>query len=65
MEKLKKTIADIMPTIYDVACIDNDVVAVVSATQQNIKLVNLKSENHSKLSKQVILAVELLTLKVI
>ncbi|XP_071121938.1 E3 ubiquitin-protein ligase TRIM71-like [Mytilus edulis] len=46
--KIEKTIADIMPTIYDVACIDNDVVAVVSVTEKNIQLVNLKSEKTIK-----------------
>ncbi|XP_071123539.1 uncharacterized protein [Mytilus edulis] len=46
--KIEKKIADIMPKIYDVACIDNDVVAVVSILTQNIKLVNLKSEKSFK-----------------
>ncbi|XP_052067490.1 uncharacterized protein LOC127706827 [Mytilus californianus] len=42
--EIEKKITNIMPKIYDVACIDNDVVAVISATAKNIKLVNLKSE---------------------
>ncbi|XP_071123521.1 uncharacterized protein [Mytilus edulis] len=41
--KYEKPIKNIMPYIYDVACVDNKTVAVVSNNEENIKLVNLKS----------------------
>ncbi|XP_071121929.1 uncharacterized protein [Mytilus edulis] len=41
--KFEKRINNIIPNIYDVACIDNETVAVVSIYEKNIKLVNLKS----------------------
>lgn len=41
--RYEKQIKNIMPNIYDVACIDNETVAVVSNNEKNIKLVNLKS----------------------
>ncbi|XP_071123528.1 uncharacterized protein [Mytilus edulis] len=41
--KFEKKIKNIMPKIYDVACVDNKTVAVVSSEEENIKLVNLKS----------------------
>ncbi|VDI51951.1 Hypothetical predicted protein [Mytilus galloprovincialis] len=41
--KFEKEINNIIPYIYDVAYVDNETVAVVSNTKENIKLVNLKS----------------------
>lgn len=39
--EIEKKITGIMPNIYDVACINNNVVAVTSSTVNNIKVVNL------------------------
>ncbi|XP_063399496.1 uncharacterized protein LOC134684143 [Mytilus trossulus] len=41
--KFEKKIYNIIPTIYDVAYVYNETVAVVSNNEKNIKLVNLKS----------------------
>ncbi|CAG2205152.1 unnamed protein product [Mytilus edulis] len=41
--KFEKRIVDIMSCIHDVTCVDNDTVAVISATERNIQLVSLKS----------------------
>ncbi|XP_063398526.1 uncharacterized protein LOC134683267 [Mytilus trossulus] len=39
--EIENKITDIMPNIYDVECINNNVVAVTSSTVNNIKVVNL------------------------
>ncbi|CAC5388346.1 unnamed protein product [Mytilus coruscus] len=41
--KTENKIISIMQTIIDVACVDNETVAVISYTQKNIELVSLKS----------------------
>ncbi|VDI52093.1 Hypothetical predicted protein [Mytilus galloprovincialis] len=46
--EIEKTISGIMPNIYDIACIDTDVVAVTSSTENNIKVVSLKTEKTLK-----------------
>ncbi|CAG2186077.1 unnamed protein product [Mytilus edulis] len=40
---IDKKITNIMPNIYDVACIDDETVAIISYTERNIKLLSVKS----------------------
>ncbi|XP_052067493.1 tripartite motif-containing protein 5-like isoform X2 [Mytilus californianus] len=40
---IDKKITNVMPNIYDVACIDNETVAIISYTERNIKLLSAKS----------------------
>ncbi|XP_071123537.1 uncharacterized protein [Mytilus edulis] len=41
--KIEKTITNIMSKIYDVTCVDDETVAVISSKEPNIKLVGLTS----------------------
>ncbi|XP_076071990.1 uncharacterized protein LOC143043687 [Mytilus galloprovincialis] len=41
--KFEKKITNTIPSIHDITCVDNDIVAVISASERNIQLVSLKS----------------------
>lgn len=41
--KIEKTISNIMPQVIDVVCVNNETVAVISYTKENINIVSLQS----------------------